>query len=376
MTRAAVAPGTVLADRYRVDTPIGSGGMGAVWSATDLVLARRVAIKILHPSVAARPGAGERFRSEALAAARLSHPNIVRVHDVARSDDLDLIVMEFVEGRTLRSFLDERGRLDPEEVVHIGTEVGAALSVAHRAGIVHCDVTPANILLSDDGRVLLTDFGIARILDGPIPDGPIPGGPILDRSDPGRPHELVGTPRYLSPEQRRGAPVDGRADVHALASVLLDALRGPESPPVSDRRGDPDSDSPFDARTDLLDLLERARAEDPDSRPDAATFTRWLHSGGFDLSLRVESDPVRSVTRGTDHSPGPLTEAEVTVLSVDETPSPATRSTHRGPTHRGPTHRGSRTPGRAAVLVLFVVSVSIAVLLVASTPLGRVLFDS
>ena len=159
--------GRVLAQRYEMRSQLAIGGMAEVWEANDLVLGRAVAVKILHPQFANDPTVRQRFHIEAVAAARLVDPTIVAIYDTVDLDGCDAIVMELVRGRTLRDFLDERGALDPIEVIHIGAEVAAALAVAHKAGVIHRDIKPANILLSDDGRVLVTDFGIAKVLDEP-----------------------------------------------------------------------------------------------------------------------------------------------------------------------------------------------------------------
>ena len=185
--------------------------MAEVWEADDLVLGRAVAVKILHPQFADDPVVRQRFHIEAIAAARLVDPSIVAIYDTVDLDGCDAIVMELVRGRTLRDFLDERGALDPIEVVHIGAEVAGALAVAHRSGVIHRDIKPANILLSDDGRVLVTDFGIAKVLDEP---------------DITRTAQVLGTVKYLAPEQVEGGPVDGRTDLYALGAVLYEALCG------------------------------------------------------------------------------------------------------------------------------------------------------
>ena len=203
--------GQLLAGRYRLTQLLAIGGMAEVWQAQDELLDRQVAIKILLEQFAADPQLRARFQNEAIAAARLIHPSIVSIYDSIEVGGRDAIVMELVKGRTLRNFLDERGRLDPIEVVHIGSEVCTALMVAHRAGVIHRDVKPANILLSDDGRVLVTDFGIAKVLDEP---------------DITRTAQLVGTMKYLAPEQVEGGPVDGRTDIYALGAVLFEALCG------------------------------------------------------------------------------------------------------------------------------------------------------
>ena len=157
----AVAVGALLGGRYRLRFHLASVGMAEVWCADDEVLGRAVAVKILHGHVASDPALRARFHTEAVAAARLVHPSIVAIFDTCEVGSSEAIVMELVRGRTLREYLDERGRLEPIEMIHIGAEVAAALSCAHRAGVIHRDIKPANILLSDDGRVLVTDFGIA-----------------------------------------------------------------------------------------------------------------------------------------------------------------------------------------------------------------------
>jgi eukaryotic-like serine/threonine-protein kinase len=203
--------GRLLAGRYRLDRHLASGGMAEVWEATDEVLYRPVAVKLLHGHLADDPALRARFHHEAVAAARLVHPAIVAIYDTCDEPGAEAIVMELVRGRTLREYLDERGRLDPVEVVHIGAEVASALTCAHKAGIIHRDVKPANILLSDDGRVLVTDFGIAKVLDEP---------------DLTRTSQLLGTVKYLAPEQVESGPVDARTDVYALGAVLYESLCG------------------------------------------------------------------------------------------------------------------------------------------------------
>jgi serine/threonine-protein kinase len=183
--------------------------MAEVWQAADEVLGRHVAVKILHPHLAADDAFVARFRSEAIAAARLHHPAIVAIYDTSHENGAEAIVMELVRGTTLREQLDGRVVLTPQEVVHIGAEVGDALGAAHRAGLVHRDIKPANILICPDDRILVTDFGIAKIRDDP------------DRTQAGT---MLGTVKYLAPEQVKGDPVDGRADLYALGVVLFECL--------------------------------------------------------------------------------------------------------------------------------------------------------
>ena len=243
--------------------------MAEVWEADDLVLGRAVAIKILHPQFADDPTVRQRFHIEAIAAARLVDPSIVAIYDTVDLDGCDAIVMELVRGRTLRDFLDERGTLDPIEVVHIGAEVAGALAVAHRAGVIHRDIKPANILLSDDGRVLVTDFGIAKVLDEP---------------DITRTAQVLGTVKYLAPEQVEGGPVDGRTDLYALGAVLYEALCGeapfraetPAALALARMHRDPTRPSLVldEVPVDLEDTLMRAMSREPGERFASANDMR------------------------------------------------------------------------------------------------------
>ena len=184
---------------------------------TDLSLTRQVAVKLLKPTLAADPVVAERFRREAIAVAQLSHPNIVAVYDAIEdttaSSRRQAVVMQLVNGKSLRQLLDEQKRLSPDLTIHIGSCVAAALDAAHRAGLVHRDVKPGNILITPDGRVLLTDFGIAKGLGATGDDL---------TSD----NVMMGTAKYLSPEQVRGKKLDGRADLYSLGLVLYECLAG------------------------------------------------------------------------------------------------------------------------------------------------------
>jgi len=192
---------------------LAQGGMAEVWLARDMTLDRKVAVKWLKPSLASDEIVAERFRREAIAAASLNHPNIVAVHDVFEQDGRQAVVMQLVEGKSLRQVLDTQKRLSPELTCHIGTCVAAALDHAHEAGFVHRDVKPGNIMMTSDGRVLLTDFGIAKGLQSAEADL---------TSD----NIMMGTAKYLSPEQVRGKKLDGRADLYSLGLVLYECLAG------------------------------------------------------------------------------------------------------------------------------------------------------
>jgi len=207
-----IGPGTVLGQRYVLREPTGHGGMATVWQATDQVLDRPVAVKVLHPNLAEQPEFLERFRAEALAAARLNHPNVVNVFDTGTHDGVAYIVMELFDGATLRDLLAQDGPLEPDAAVRIGLQVLEALQFAHDNGLVHRDVKPANILVAPDGRVKVTDFGIAKA--------------AFDMSDPTTTGAVLGSAPYMSPEQVEGKPVDGRSDVYACGATLYEALTG------------------------------------------------------------------------------------------------------------------------------------------------------
>ncbi len=260
----------LLAGRYRLERPLAFGGLAEVWTATDDVLDRRVAIKMLRAVPASDPLIVERFRREATAAARLNHPNIVSVFDTVSEPGVEAVVMELVPGRTLRQQLDDEGRLSLAETVHVGVCIADALDTAHRADLVHRDVKPANILLTPAGRVLLADFGLvtaqasARDLTGE--------------------DAVIGTPKYLSPEQVLGVPVDGRADIYSLGVVLYECLGG-RAPYVEATDADtalarlhrdatPISSVRPGVPRPLATLITQCMARSPEARPASAAEVR------------------------------------------------------------------------------------------------------
>ena len=210
-------PPAILVQRYRLERKLAQGGMAEVWLGTDLSLTRQVAVKLLKPALAADPVVAERFRREAIAVAQLSHPNIVAVYDAVDDtiggEKRQAVVMQLVNGKSLRQLLDEQKRLSPDLTMHIGACMAAALDYAHQANLVHRDIKPGNILITPDGRVLLTDFGIAKGL----------GSSDEDLTSP---NVMMGTAKYLSPEQVRGRKLDGRADLYSLGLVLYECLAG------------------------------------------------------------------------------------------------------------------------------------------------------
>jgi eukaryotic-like serine/threonine-protein kinase len=202
----------VFGDRYEVEAPLGAGGMAEVWRGHDRVLNRTVAIKTLLPQFARDASFVDRFRREAQAAARLNHPGIVSVYDSGTDGDAPYIVMQYIEGRTLADFLGSGKTLPPGQAAKIAQDIAEALGVAHAHGVIHRDIKPANVMITRDGKVLVMDFGIARLISGP-------------ETAP-QTSAVLGTASYLSPEQAQGQPVDARSDIYALGVVLYEMLTG------------------------------------------------------------------------------------------------------------------------------------------------------
>ncbi|MFH8453059.1 serine/threonine-protein kinase [Streptomyces fungicidicus] len=262
--------GSLVAGRYRLGDPIGSGGMGRVWRAHDEVLHRSVAIKeltaALYVSDSEQATLLARTRAEARAAARINHSAVVTVHDVLEHDGRPWIVMELVEGRSLADAVKDEERVEPREAARIGLWVLRALRAAHTAGVLHRDVKPGNVLLGRDGRVLLTDFGIAQI----------DGDTAITRTG-----EVVGSVDYLAPERVRGHDPGPASDLWALGATLYTAVEGTSpfrrtSPlttmqaVVEEEAGEPRHAGP------LAPVIGALLRKDPASRPDAARAEQML----------------------------------------------------------------------------------------------------
>ncbi|CAL9670119.1 Serine_threonine-protein kinase PknD [Streptomyces sp. enrichment culture] len=324
--------GRLLAGRYRVTAALGRGGMGVVWKAVDEVLGREVAVKELRTYTdAAGPELADlqlRMRREARAAARVRHPGVISVHDIAQVDGRPIIVMELVDGPSLDDVLRERGTLDPGEAAGIGAKVMDALAAAHRAGVLHRDVKPGNILLDRSGRVVLTDFGIATMEDPG--DG---SATHLTRSG-----ELVGSLDYLAPERAQGADPGPASDIWALGATLYAAVEG--SSPF--RRT-----STFSTLTaivteplpeprlagSLAPVLQRLMDKRPEFRPGADQARELLQTvadtGGTDTPTSSLRSPAAPPSRA---------ETERSVPSVPPGFGPSQ------PSGAGP-HEGTNTPG-------------------------------
>ena len=349
--------------------------MAEVWVALDSDLDRRVAIKWLKTNLASDPVVAERFRREAIAVARLSHPNIVAVHDVVAHEGRQAVVMQLVDGKSLRQLLDTQKRLGPELTIHIGAAIAGALDEAHRAGFVHRDVKPGNILVTSDGRVLLTDFGIAKGLQ--------PGDDDLTSDN-----VMMGTAKYLSPEQVRGKRLDGRADLYSLGLVLYECLAG-RVPFL----GETDADTAL-ARlqrdpTDLghlrptlpiglVNLIHKTLARNPAHRPQSGADLRTsllavdttpprIDGTPADPPPRIANPPTRALGAGPGIPGDPHVTAVVPVTRqprVTPTAPPRRDATPPAPTpiRGGPArhHQQRWTPSLIVVTSLLVIALGVA----------------
>lgn len=287
----------VLSGRYRLDDRVATGGMGDVWRATDLVLGRPVAVKVLLPALVSDPDFIARFRSEARIMASLRHPGVVQVFDCGE-DDLpsggraDYLVMEFVAGEPLSRRIETAGCLEVAETMSIVAQVAQALHAAHGRGIVHRDVKPSNLLVQDDGTVVLVDFGVARSTN------------VTSITST---NAVPGTALYMAPEQAAGRPVSGATDVYALGAVAYCCLTG--SPPFTGDNplqvavrhlDDEPPELPTEIPASVRELVSRALAKDPADRyPSAAAMADAARAARTDsptatVALRGAAGQARS----------------------------------------------------------------------------------
>ncbi|MFE0091373.1 serine/threonine-protein kinase [Streptomyces sp. NPDC058991] len=308
---AGTAAGLLLAGRYRLTESIGRGGMGKVWRAQDEVLHRTVAVKELtaglYVSEADRTVLHARTQKEARAAARISHPNVVTVHDVLEYDGRPWIVMQYVDGPSLADAAKESGRIEPTEAARIGLHVLGALRAAHAAGVLHRDVKPGNVLLASDGRVLLTDFGIAAI----------EGDSTITRTG-----ELVGSIDYLAPERVRGGDPGSASDLWSLGATLYSAVEG-NSPfrrtsPLSTMQAVVTEEHPPAPHAGALEpVISALLRKEPDQRPPADEAERMLLEAMEGRRPRAAQAYVP--TRTVD----PEARRAATALLAGPTPAPA-----------------------------------------------------
>ncbi|MBE1490134.1 serine/threonine-protein kinase [Plantactinospora soyae] len=271
--------GVVLGGRYRLEDRVATGGMGDVWRGTDVVLGRRVAVKVLLPALLADPDFIARFRAEARMLATLHHPGIVQVYDFGE-DELptgrtDYLVMEYADGEPLSARIREAGRLSVAETLRVVAQVAHALHAAHRGGIVHRDVKPSNLLIQTDGRVRLLDFGVARSVN------------ITSITSA---NAVPGTALYMAPEQAAGRPVSAATDIYALGTVAYQCIVG--EPPFSGDNPlqvavkhlhEEAPPLPDDVPASVAALIERTLAKDPADRyPDAAALAAAARAAARD----------------------------------------------------------------------------------------------
>jgi serine/threonine-protein kinase len=322
------------------------------------VLRRKVAVKVLHPHLAADATFVARFRQEAVAAARLAHPGIVSIYDTCSDDGIEAIVMELVTGRTLRQRLDEATPLDPWQAAGVAAQVAEALDAAHRAGLVHRDVKPANVLLCGDGRVKVADFGIAK---------------ALAEADLTQPGLMIGTAKYLAPEQVRGEPVDARTDIYSLGVVLYEMLCGR---------------APFTADTDAATALARLHRDPLRPRQVRAGVPRALEDVVCRAMAREPADRYASASdlraallAGGAASP----DADLTATSLDaapghtaSVPTPAVGGADVAPATGGtPSFRQQERAMLipTVIVVLIAVALGVAGLLLGRSGAGNLLDD-
>ncbi len=250
-TRTSVGAATLLrkdrllANRYRIISPVGAGGMGLVYRAHDERLDLDVAVKVLRPERAPDQEMLERFERELVLAREVSHPNVVRIHDIGQDGDLHFITMDLVEGRSLRDLLEDGNTLEPEHAAAITADIADGLDAAHRKGVVHRDLKPANILIDGEGQAYISDFGVARSLHA------------ANLTVTGM---IVGSPDYLAPEQARGDEIDGRTDIYALGLILYEMLSG---------------ELPFRGGT-IEELIAQRTTAEPRDIAAVARVPRWL----------------------------------------------------------------------------------------------------
>ena len=337
--------------RYRLESRIATGGMGEVWRATDTSLGRAVAVKVLKSEYADDPLFRSRFETEARHAASLHHPGVASVYDVGESALLGaadgsglprpFLVMELVDGQPLSALLRGGQPLDPEVVRDLMAQAADAIGAAHRAGIVHRDVKPANLLVTPNRQMKITDFGIARASDG------------LGLTATG---QVMGTPQYLSPEQARGATATSASDVYSLGVVAFECLAGrrpfdADSPVATAlaHLNDPVPDLPPEVPADLAAVVRRAMAKEPDQR--------YADGDAFAAALR---DPAGAAATAYVPIPVPAAAAaeHTQVLDVPPPPTPVADPEAPGDDRR--------SPWLVVLLVLALVAAIILIIVVAT----------
>jgi eukaryotic-like serine/threonine-protein kinase len=270
---APLKPGSLLGNRYEIVDILGEGGMGAVYKARDRELDRQVALKVIRPELAGRPEILQRFKQELILARKITHRNVIRIYDLGEASGIKFITMEFIEGRDLKSLLAQDHKLSPEKAVDIIQQVCLALEAAHAEGVVHRDLKPQNIMVDQQGRVSVMDFGIARSLEF--------GGMTQTGA-------LVGTPEYMSPEQVRGEHADARSDIFTLGVIFQELLTGA---------------LPYQAETAMASMFKRTRERAVSVHqlsPDVPQFLSDIVAKCLEIEPRDRFQTAREVYNALD----------------------------------------------------------------------------
>ncbi|MGH9453093.1 MAG: protein kinase domain-containing protein, partial [Terriglobia bacterium] len=257
-----IEPGSDFGPRYRIISLLGRGGMGAVYKAYDRDLDRDVALKLVRPELTSQPHSMLRFKQELLLASKISHKNILRIHDLGDVNGMKFISMAYIEGEDLHHLLKRTGRLPLEQVLNIARQLCQALEAAHAEGVVHRDLKPQNILLDEAGHAYVSDFGLAKSLES-------------DSATMTQTGVILGTPQYMSPEQVEGVSVDHRSDIYALGLILYELATG---------------ESPFTGETPMQSMYRRLKQKPRDPREINSDLPPYL---GRIILRCLEKDPVK-----------------------------------------------------------------------------------
>jgi eukaryotic-like serine/threonine-protein kinase len=362
-------------DRYRLDERIGAGAMGAVWRATDELLNRTVAVKELLAAAAPPTAAGndaleesrQRILREGRIGARLQHPHVISMFDVVVHDDRPWLVMEYLPSRSLAAVLAQKGPLPPDEVAEIGRQVADGLAAAHVAGVVHRDVKPGNVLIAEDGRVKLTDFGVSRAVDDVQ----------LTRTG-----LIAGTPAFLSPEVSRGQDPTAASDVFALGATLYAAIEGTPPFGLDDNayallhKVATEPVRPPSQTGPVVDVIMRLLSREPDDRPSAAQARDALIAvgAGRDTGLAplAATVPVSAAPVPPPAPPGPPTLSDVEHAGPERPEAAGPEPGRPGPQRPGPQRpqpqrrRDRRMPVLLTVLAVLAVGAGVTAAILSS----------
>ncbi|NDQ55849.1 MAG: tetratricopeptide repeat protein [Acidipila sp.] len=275
-----LAPGSEFGARYRIECMLGEGGMGVVFKAHDLELDRPVALKLLRPELTPDPSALQRFKQELLLATKVSHKNILRIHDLGEAAGVKFISMAYVDGEDLSRLLKRDGKLPLERLTQIGRQLCAALEAAHGEGIIHRDLKPQNVLVNQNGDICVSDFGLAKSLEA--------GAAGMTRAG-----EYLGTPRYMSPEQVEGKPLDNRSDLYSLGLILYEMATG---------------DVPFKGESTLQVMFQRVKEKPKSPRqlnPDTPAYLEKIIMRSLERNPEQRYQHAREIAADLENTQAP-----------------------------------------------------------------------